>query len=112
MRATHLLLVSMLGLGGIATAAASDFAANAGEAGSARQSASEGASAQSAGSGSGSGGDAMDLSRPPAQRNAGASHAAPAANGGDESPATGSSIESAPKHVSLGWQSLLPGSIQ
>jgi hypothetical protein len=108
MRAIHLLLVSMLGLGGIATAAAGDVAVSNIDANCTHQSSSDGAASRDS---SNSHSDAS-LSHTHASRNAPTSTASSSMSNGDGGINGGGGGDASPKRASLGWQSLLPGSIQ
>ncbi|MGC1550008.1 MAG: hypothetical protein WA777_15910 [Rhodanobacter sp.] len=111
MRAIHLLIVSMLGLGGIATAVAADVAVSNGDANCTRQSSSDSAAAHDSGS-SNSHGDATGLTHARAARSTPAPAASPTVSNGDGGVSTGGGSDASPRRASLGWQSLLPGSIQ
>jgi len=108
MRAIHLLFVSMLGLGGIATAAAGDVAVSNSDANCTRQSSSDSTAPHDS---SNSRGDA-DLPHARATRSAPASTASSSMSNGDSGVSGSGGGDASPKRASLGWQSLLPGSIQ
>jgi hypothetical protein len=114
MRARHLLIGCVIGLGGIASAhaatAADAVTTGAGDC-------AQGAADSSAHASAAGGGDIVDLSRPSSTGGAhAAAPAAPARNDGDGAIHSGGGSDDAapahPRHASLGWQSLLPGSIQ
>ncbi|MDO1528417.1 hypothetical protein QMK61_06160 [Fulvimonas sp. R45] len=111
MRARHLLIGCVIGLGGIASAHAATAAdAVTTGAGDCAQGAADGSAHASAAGG----GDIVDLSRPSSSGSAHATAPTPPkgdgdgtihGGGGDDTPAHS-------HHANLGWQSLLPGSIQ
>ncbi|MGH8156964.1 MAG: hypothetical protein ACREPQ_02490 [Rhodanobacter sp.] len=107
MRATHWLIGCTLCLAGIGNAVATNLDAQ--EQDSAQHAATDSASSHD---GNNSGGDVFGLTRDTPARNTGSDSAgSPPGNSNDRS--GGAPSTPAPTHQShLGWQSLLPGSIQ
>lgn len=113
MRAKHLLIGCVIGLGCVATAhAASTTDAVTTGTGDCAQGAAEGSAHVSASAG----GDIVDFSRPSSTGTAHAAAPAHAKSEGDSTIHSGGGNDditpAQPHHANLGWQSLLPGSIQ
>lgn len=109
MRAIHLLIGCILGLGAVATAAAAGTGSGA-ETADASNCAPPGLPASGARDSTSPGGDVMGISHEPTQ-----SASASSGKSGDSGDIhSGGDSVSPPRqpHASLGWQSLLPGSIQ